>query len=837
MSDYKAIDLVEICNTDWSVLDDTSRDRLGAATIHGLPFEIGDAESGKFPLFGPGGHSGRVTIPIGRSVQSLTFAHTLTTSNLHRAGAPGDTIATYAFELADGAPDRVAIRERFEIGWVHSDEALRRAGAAFAAIPDTQFRMFPRDEVTRGLMGRSLTDVLNPGGMAVFWLWTWRNPRPDVPVESVTVEPGSRDFAIGGITAGTVDEDPLRPTARRAVVIELPDPADAERPFAVDVEVDRGIATHAQPLSSDPDAFLESDAKGWGEPQNTASSPAYAEIAATPSASVTVKLDEEPLGSTRFGDLEGGQTVEASPRVRLRMAESGRTWVHTRVVDAESGKRLPCRIHFRSPEGVPYQPHGHHAHLNVGHDTWHTDVGGDLRLDQVTYAYIDGACQGWLPTGAVVVDVARGFEYEPIRRVIEIKPGQRELELQLSRWTDMNAVGWYSGDTHVHFLSQDGANTEASGEDLNVANVLASQWGQLFTGTEDFTGRPHVSDDGQTIVYVAQENRQHFLGHLTLLGLKEPVMPWCSDGPSEAEPGGSMEITLSRWADACHAQGGTVVMPHAPFPNGEPAALIATGRADAFEFMQQMHINHSEYYRYLNGGYRIPLVGGTDKMSSDVPVGVYRAYVRIPDDQPFTYDTWCQNLAAGRTFMSGGPIIHFTVEGHEIGDTVRLPGNGGTVALEAWAESPVPIHTLQIVQEGRVIASTDDARGARRLRLTAEAEVSGHSWLAARCGGPNYFDGPRHHDNLRRHRFAHTSPVYVATGDDDWWMWSDETARYMLTTIEGGIQYIRERSTQYPEGHASHHHGEDDHLSYLEAPFVEAREAIHQRMHQLGIAH
>ena len=30
---------------------------------------------------------------------------------------------------------------------------------------------------------------------------------------------------------------------------------------------------------------------------------------------------------------------------------------------------------------------------------------------------------------------------------------------------------------------------------------------------------------------------------------------------------------------------------------------------------------HLEYYRYLNCGYKLPLVGGTDKMSSDVPVG------------------------------------------------------------------------------------------------------------------------------------------------------------------------------------------------------------------------
>ena len=183
-------------------------------------------------------------------------------------------------------------------------------------------------------------------------------------------------------------------------------------------------------------------------------------------------------------------------------------------------------------------------------------------------------------------------------------------------------------------------------------NVLASQWGHLFTNTEDFIGRPRVSDDGRTIVYVSQENRQHFLGHLTLLGLKEAIMPWCSDGPGEAEAGGSLEIALSHWADATHAQGGHVVIPHLPSPNGEPATLIATGRVDAVEMLRQQPFPHMEYYRYLNGGYRLPLAGGTDKMSADVPVGLYRTYVRLPEGESFDYDAWCRNMAAGRTYSA-----------------------------------------------------------------------------------------------------------------------------------------------------------------------------------------
>ena len=46
---------------------------------------------------------------------------------------------------------------------------------------------------------------------------------------------------------------------------------------------------------------------------------------------------------------------------------------------------------------------------------------------------------------------------------------------------------------------------------------------------------------------------------MVLWDLKEPVMPWCSDGPDEAELGGALDATLSDWADRTHAQGGTVV--------------------------------------------------------------------------------------------------------------------------------------------------------------------------------------------------------------------------------------------------------------------------------------
>ena len=68
-------------------------------------------------------------------------------------------------------------------------------------------------------------------------------------------------------------------------------------------------------------------------------------------------------------------------------------------------------------------------------------------------------------------------------------------------------------------------------------------------------------------------------------------------------------------------------------------------------------------------------------------------------------------------------------------------------------------------------------------------------------------------------------------------MFDQDTATYMLTLVDGCIEYIRNTSRQHEVGTATHHHGEADHGAYLERPFAEAREAIHRRMHKLGLPH
>jgi hypothetical protein len=822
---YRPIDLSAYCTAGPEALGDGGDVRRGWQLLQGIPFQITDSER-CFIVFDARQRQS-IRVRIGATAYAVVVAHRLLDSRL-RDGAPvGLEVARYVFHMTDGRREEIPIRERFEIADQSGFGQL-----PFLALPDEQHGLQDRWSGGWGQSGFRQTEVVQ-GWPRNYCLWRWMNQTPDVTLEAIEIVPNERSFLVAALTLGLTAEDPFAREGPLPVRIDVTDTEVASRSLSqgagdLRIDVERGSASYAYQLPSSPAAdFLADPFAGWGEEQNSRCSPSYADVTANPSATLRITAGTESLGSVRWNDLRQGGAVETD-HVRLEIVEDGRNWVETVVVDDNTGEPVPCRVHFRSVDGIPYQPHGHHAHVNSNNDTWHVDVGGDLRLGQITYAYIDGRCQGWLPRGEVLVDVARGYEYEPLRQRVTIAPGQRRLELRLRRWTDMNARRWFSGDTHVHFLSTQGSLREARAEDLNIVNLLQSQWGSLFTNTEDFTGEPVTSRDRRTIVWANQENRQHLLGHLILLGLKEPVYPWCSDGPSEGELGGTLETTLSAWADACHAQGGTVIIPHFPNPNGEPATLVATGRADAVEMIVHDPYNHLEYYRYLNAGYRLPLVGGTDKMSSSVAVGQYRTYVHVAEDQEFDYAAWCRNLRAGRTFLSGGPLLEFSIDGAQVGDTVRLPDAGGTLEVTAVARSILPVHTLQIVQNGQVVAQSDEPHGTRELSLRTSLDIHANSWLCARVGGPDYV--PRaHHDTWSRGVFAHTSPIYVACGGE--WNQADEASlQYMLTLVGGNLEYVRQLAPRWRPEQVSHHHGEADHQAFLERPLREAQAALRARL-------
>jgi hypothetical protein len=823
--DYEAIDLTPLVNADDDLEVPGVEAWRGESVLRGLPFVFAERDGQTRLLRVEPGDA--ATVPVESrtaAVRTVTFAHRTRDSGPAGFAPVGRENAVYSFGFSDGVTVRVPIREGFEVAVCPAEWGHRPS----LAVPDQSDSLPDRDHGAFEDAGFRQTEVVEAGRWGVwvgsggwrYYLWSWVNPRPEHDLVRIDIDGGEAVVEVGGLCLGFADEHPLRPEPARAVVADAPDGYSGDGSDLV-LEVDRGTAGYTTPLARQPDTGDPFSA--WGDASGAEVAGVYARVSSVGSGTVRLLADGQPVAQARWSDLR------SQALAGLRVTELGRNWVRTTIVDDATGEPIPCRVNFSSPDGVPYQPHGHHHHVNSDLGSWHLDVGADVKLGRTTYAYVDGGCEGWLPRGQVRARVTRGFDYQPLDSVVPVGDDTRELTLRVRRRHDPARDGWYSGDTHVHFVSSFGGLKEAAAEGVSVVHLLQSQWGSLFTNIEDFLGRAVSSDDGKTVLFTSQENRQHFLGHLSLLGLKQPVMPWCTDGPNEAEMGAGLDATLSDWADRCHAQGGTVVIPHLPKPDGEPATLIATGRADAVESLgvwQELMYLH--YYRYLNAGFRVPLAGGTDKMSNGVPIGLSRTYARLGPDDDFGYDAWCAALRAGRSYMTSGPLLSLSVDGAGIGDTVRLPESGGTVAVEATAVSIFPMFRLELVRCGRVIASADSESGAHELRISENVTIDTPGWICVRVDGGGPEDLVKHRDEWQRAIMAHTSPVYIACGTQEHPA-DREALEQIRTRIERARGYVEDRAAMSGGADVLHQHG-GDHREYLIRPFDQARAVIEQRL-------
>jgi hypothetical protein len=549
-------------------------------------------------------------------------------------------------------------------------------------------------------------------------------------------------------------------------------------------------------------------------------------MTASPEAKLVLK-ESKTSQSFEFnvGEVNGGGEVEVSRLgARAEILDPQRVCIHGAILDAANKQPAQVRLSMRSPNGQYIPPYGHRREVNAG---WFQDYGADLQLGDTSFAYIDGRFQVELPVGDVYVEVTKGFEYEPIRRRVTIAPGQRELKLEISHLYDLRSQGWSSGDTHVHFISPSTAVREGQAEGLNLVNLLASQWGDMFTNVGDFHAGPLTSRDRETIVWIGTENHQHILGHINLIGTRSPIMPMCTGGPVESWIGDPVLSSMAEWADAARERDGLAVAPHFPWPNGELAADIVLGKLDAIEirpaFGEQFDaLNIQEYYRYLNCGYRLPIVGGTDKMQSGYPVGGERAYVYVGEGE-FSFDLWAKGLKRGNTFMSAGPLLFLKVEGRNPGEEITVRSGGATLDITVEAKSAIPFHLVQIVMNGKVVASRDARNGTREMKLQDNIKVDGPAWLAARCS--SRFSTAPASDGYPFRVCAHTSPVYVKVSGQE--LFSPPAASYMLQLLQSSLTWLDNLAIR----------PDPEQFQRIRKVFIDAQERLHQRLHAQAIPH
>jgi hypothetical protein len=144
----------------------------------------------------------------------------------------------------------------------------------------------------------------------------------------------------------------------------------------------------------------------------------------------------------------------------------------------------------------------------------------------------------------------------------------------------------------------------------------------------------------------------------------------------------------------------------------------------------------------------------------------------------FTYDSWLAALRAGRTFVSNGPLIELSVNG-------RVPGallqTSEPLKVTARAISRLPFDSLEIVQEGEVVAEQPSVQG-KEAKLEREIPVERSGWIAARVRSR-----ARTHGGFTV--FAHTSPIHYRVAGTS--PRRGEAAGALIDEIEQSMRFIR----------------------------------------------
>ena len=320
------------------------------------------------------------------------------------------------------------------------------------------------------------------------------------------------------------------------------------------------------------------------------------------------------------------------------------------------------------------------------------------------------------------------------------------------------------------------------------------------------------------------ENRQHVLGHISLLGYKgNLITPMCSGGANESAIGDPVDVLLTEWARQCRAQGGLVIMPHFPQPRMENAASLVLEEIDGIEMCSWG--NHysgidpyslSSWYQYLNNGYLVPAVGGTDKMSVSTAVGTIRTYARLPRDKAFSNETWMEAVRRKETFCTYGPLMEFSVDGEIMGRTIKMSSTGGTVDV-VWklASVTVPMSRVDLVVNGEIreSQSVDPSEDSGSWSV----KIDRSSWLALLVRG-KFTDKPEM-------IAAHSTPVMVSLEDSHFFSAAD--AAVILEQIEGTLAFLDNVGTRAET------------IRYREMRHIieSAHRRLHNRMHAMGYDH
>ncbi|MFQ5472963.1 MAG: CehA/McbA family metallohydrolase, partial [Dehalococcoidia bacterium] len=419
-----------------------------------------------------------------------------------------------------------------------------------------------------------------------------------------------------------------------------------------------------------------------------------------------------------------------------------------RIMDDDTDAIVPSRVYLEDDVGAVWPD------------------GAMVRKDQHGKAFFHAAGHFEARVcGQVRLLAVRGMEYEPVELKLDALPASRRREtVRLKRSSQMAKEGWRSGDVHVHLhyggeylLGPQDASLAQRAEDVHFMNMMVANQGSAFIHDKEyFEGKPHELSDPDHILRWGEEYRNDFYGHLCMYGITDLVPPIYSGFRLSEHPHDVPANSIA--ADRCHTVGGTLSYAHPLFGSTELDRIftrartveakelpvdVALGKIDALDVMSYPSVDLESarlWYRLLNCGFRLPATAGTDTFMnlvdfthhSNPPAG-NRVFVQVEGE--FTTESWCDGVRRGRTFVTNGPILKLTVDGHGIGSEIERE-EGSNVIVEGQAQSFAPIERLELLINGEVGALGKVAGNGRKASLSHRLRTDSSCWVALRALGP-----------------------------------------------------------------------------------------------------
>jgi hypothetical protein len=362
----------------------------------------------------------------------------------------------------------------------------------------------------------------------------------------------------------------------------------------------------------------------------------------------------------------------------------------------------------------------------------------------------DGRVVVKLPKGQFKLYAGKGLEFTPVKQTFQVgEKGVVTVDVTLKRYIDMPAKGWWSGDTHVH-AQRIGAkdNRElllaAQAEDIYVSSLL-------LMGDSEFLHFPQyapgsagtVSEGNYWLVPGQEEPRTSELGHAIILNTQR-LYRNTSDYYRYDK--------VFEQARADQALTGIAHYFNDKFLSRNAGALLfAENKLDFVELLDNTGMFKPEhYYEALNMGSRLSLTAGSD-FPWGAHIGDNRTYAFLPPGDTLTPAKWYAAVKAGRTFVTQGPLLSFSINGKPVGSDLYLH-KGEPLAISVRAEGYPGIgspKTVRLISMGETLKQIEtEKRDVGVLEFSFRFIPQKSQWFVVTAEAYNG-------------AVAHSSPIYV----------------------------------------------------------------------------